>query len=89
MAKKQSLLSELMAAMRLPGAPQLIVTREWAWLWLTKLGFPKHGGYNSADYMVFGRDVATSRRLEQLELTDLSEPWAVALIARMEADCAA
>lgn len=90
MAKKQTAMDELMAEpIRLPGAPQVIVTRDWAWHWLKKCGFPKHGGYNSIDYMVFGRDVATSKRQERLELTDLSEPWAVALIARMEADLAA
>lgn len=88
--RKPTLMDELMAEpMRLPGAPQLIVTRDWAYAWLKKLGYPLHGGYNSVDYMVFGRDVATASRREALELTDLTEPWALSLIARMEADLAA
>jgi hypothetical protein len=89
MAKKRTAtyLDELMAEpMRLPGAPDLIVTRDWAYAWLKTLGYPLHGGFNSVDYMVFGRDVATAKRTEVLELTDLTQPWVIALITRMEAD---
>ena len=90
MARKNRLMDELMAEpIRLPGAPQIIVTRGWAYVWLGKLGYPLQGGYGSVDYMVFGRDVATKNRTEILELTDLTQPWAVAFIERMEADLAA
>jgi len=81
--RRVSFMDELMAeSIRLPGAPQVIVTRGWAYVWLKKLGYPLQGGFASVEYMTFRRPA------EQLALTDLTSPWAVALIARMEADCA-
>lgn len=86
---RPTVLDALMAEpMRLPGAPQVIVTRDWAYAWLKKLGYPLRGGYGSVDYMVFGRDVASSKRMEVLELTDLTQPHIVALLALMERHCA-
>lgn len=82
--RRETLMDQVMAEpIPLPGAPQLIVTRGWAYQWLKKLGYPLVGGFGSVDYMVFGgRNLHSSPE----PLTDLNEPWAVALIARMEED---
>lgn len=78
--KKQRFMDELMAEpIQLPGAPGMIVTRDWAYQWLKKLGYPVNtGGYNSVDYMVFRQPMSNQ------PLTDLTAPWAVDLIALME-----
>jgi hypothetical protein len=82
MAKKQRFMDALMAeAIRLPGCPQAIVTRDWAYAWLKKMGYPLHSGFNSVDYMVFRQKPVDE------PLTDVTAPWFVSLIARMEADC--
>ena len=64
----------------LPGCPQIIVTRIWAYNWLRDtLGYdPKERGFGSIDYMAFGRrEVAEP-------LTDLSQPWVVQTLAFIE-----
>jgi hypothetical protein len=79
--RRVTFIDELMAEpIRLPGAPQVIVTRDWAYAWLKTLGYPVHGGFNSVDYMVFRRPAVHE------PLTDTSAPWFITLIARMEAD---
>lgn len=74
-------------AIRLPGAPFVIVTRGWAYQWLKRLGYATdpRKGFASVDYMVFG-----GSRMTPVDepLTDMSQPWVVALIAQMEADAA-
>lgn len=86
--RRRNAIDDVMAeAVRLPGCPQVIVTRGWLYSWLKKLGYNTDplAGFASVDYMVFG-----GTRLKPCDepLTDLSQPWTVALIARMEADCA-
>ena len=73
-------------AIRMPGAPQLIVTRGWAYQWLKRMGYntDPRAGYASVDHMVFGG--ARMRPIDE-PLTNLSLPWAVQLIATMERDC--
>jgi hypothetical protein len=85
---KQNVIDAVMnEAIRLPGCPMLIVTRGWAYQWLKKLGYntDPRAGYASVDYMVFG-----GYRLTPVDepLTDMTQPWVIALIARMEADAA-
>jgi hypothetical protein len=39
---------------RLPGCPQIIVTRAFAWDWLQKVGYsPEDKGFGGLDYAVF------------------------------------
>jgi hypothetical protein len=63
----------------------LIVTRSWAYQWLKKLGYntDPRAGCASVDYMVFG-----GTRLTPVDepLTDMTQPWVIALIAQMERD---
>jgi hypothetical protein len=68
----------------LPGCPEIVVTRGWAYRWLTTtLGFdPKERGFGSVDYMVFGR------REVDAPLSDLDSPQiqsTLRLMERMEA----
>jgi len=77
--------------MVLPGAPQIVVTRGWAYQFFTKtLGYnPSERGFGSVDYMVFGRSIATERCLPlDTPLTDLTEPWAAGILKAIERDCA-
>lgn len=64
---------------QLPGCPQLIVTRGWAYRWLRdELGYdPTARGFASLDYMVFGRKETKE------PLTDLTLPHIAHLIAYM------
>ena len=85
MAKRtRNIVDEIMnEPIRLPGAPQVIVTRGWAYQWLKRMGYntdPK-AGFASVDYMVFG-----GSRLRPVDepLTDLTQPHIVNLIALME-----
>lgn len=82
--KKRNAIDEIMAeAIRLPGAPNIIVTRGWAYQWLKKMGYntdPK-AGFASIDYMVFGGSRMTP---VNEPLTDMTQPHIVALIALME-----
>lgn len=86
---RRNAVDEVMAEpIRLPGCPQLIVTRGWAYQWLKKLGYetdPRKGQFSTVDYMVFG-----GSRLTPVDepLTDMTQQWVVALVARMEADMA-
>lgn len=86
--KTTNVIDAVMAeAIRMPGAPQLIVTRSWAYQWLKRMGYntDPRAGFASVDHMVFGG----SRLAPTGEpLTDLSLPWVKQLIARMESDCA-
>jgi hypothetical protein len=85
--RKLKFMDVLMAEpIRLPGCPDVIVSRGWCYQWLKNMGYPLQGGFGSVDYMVFGRDIATRER-ETLTLSNLSEPWIVKLLARMEQDC--
>ena len=54
----------------LPGCPQIIVTRGWAYSWLRdSLGYdPRARGFASLDYMVFGK------RETREPLTDVNDP---------------
>lgn len=85
--RKENIVDRVMnEAIPMPGSPQLIVTRGWAYQWLKRMGYntdPK-AGFASVDYMVFG---SRMRPVDE-PLTDLSQPWAQSLIARMEQDCA-
>jgi hypothetical protein len=66
----------------LPGAPELIVTRAWAYAFWQRCGRPvANGGYDSADYLTF------SGTTTDAPLTDLTEPWAAGLLARLEKEC--
>ena len=83
---KPTLMDKMMAEpIRLPGAPQIVVTRGWAYQWLKSLGYPLQGGYGSVDYMVFGRDIHTRER-DTLTLSDMTAPDVLSLIAFMERD---
>jgi hypothetical protein len=85
--KKRTAVDEVMdEPIRLPGCPQVIVTRGWAYSWLKRLGYEtdtRKGPFATVDYMVFG-----GSRLRPVDepLTDMTQPWVVALIAQMEAD---
>lgn len=52
MHRATSYLSEPVA---LPGMPDLIVTRAYVYQWAIDRGYPAAGGFNSADYLAFGR----------------------------------
>lgn len=85
---RRTAIDDVMAEpIRMPGAPDLIVTRGWCYLWLKRMGYntDPRAGFASVDYMVFGGNRLTPT---SEPLTDLTQPWVVALIARMEADCA-
>jgi hypothetical protein len=83
--RRRNVIDEIMdEPIRLPGAPQVIVTRGWAYQWLKGLGYPtdpRGRPFSSIDYMVFG-----GSRLNPVDepLTDLTQPHIVALIAMME-----
>lgn len=68
------------------GCPQIVVTRFWAHSYFVKLGFPQQGnshtavGFGSADSMAY------NARAVNEPLADLSEPWIVNVLARMEMD---
>lgn len=84
---KRNIVDDVMnEAIPMPGAPQLIVTRGWAYQWLKRMGYntDPRAGFASVDYMVFG-----NRRLTPVNepLTDLEQPWAKNLIATMERHC--
>lgn len=88
-ANKQTMIGALMAEpMRLPGCPQIIVTRGWAYEWLIKLGYPELGGFGSVDFMVFGRNLDSRRKnldpLTEDDLTDLDDPRVRRTIRLME-----
>jgi hypothetical protein len=63
----------------LPGCPQIVVTRGWAYSWLRdKLGWnPSERGFGSLDYVIFRPD-ATNEPLTELT------GWAADLIAHVE-----
>jgi len=65
---------------RLPGCPDLIVTRGWAYLWLRDAcgHDPLARGFASLDYLVFGR------RAVDVPLSDLTTPETQALLGAME-----
>ena len=88
MARRNAIDEVMAEAIRLPGAPQVIVTRGWAYSWLKKLGYEtdtRKGPFSNIDYMVFG---GTRLRPVDEPLTDMTQPWVVSLIERMEADLA-
>lgn len=59
---------------RLPGAPQIIVTRAFVYDWAIRMGFEAQGGFASADYLAFG--ISTRPTVDE-PLTDLTDPrWA-------------
>jgi hypothetical protein len=83
MARKPTFMDELMNEhIPLPGCPQIIVTRGWAYQWLKdRLGYdPSARGFASIDYLVFGR-----RKSVALPLTDLTAPHIAATLALIEA----
>lgn len=65
--RRHNIMDEIMAEpVRMPGFPQLIVTRAFAWDWLAELGYrPNERGFGSMDYMVFGKPPV------ELPMTDL------------------
>lgn len=65
---------------QLPGCPQIIVTRGWAYTFLRdELGYsPKARGFGSIDYMVFGREETNE------PLTDLTIPECQSVFALMK-----
>ena len=65
---RSKFMDELMAEpIRLPGCPDVIVTRSVAYHFLLNLGFDPHDkGFGSIDYMVFGRPAV------DLPLSDMS-----------------
>lgn len=64
----------------LPGCPELVVTRGFCYQFLKELGYPLQGGFGSVDYMTFRRS-AVNR-----PLSDLTEPFAVNVLARIRAE---
>jgi hypothetical protein len=47
----------MMEHIQMPGFPQIIVTREFAYFWLKERGWsPRERGFGSLDYMSFGRN---------------------------------
>lgn len=62
---------------RLRGAPEIIVTRGQAYRIYLETGAPAVGGFASADYMAFGGAAVDA------PLTDLTEEWAVCLLAAL------
>ena len=79
--RKPTIPDKIMAEhIQLPGAPQVIVTRGWAYQWLKKLGYStdSRDGYRSVDFMVMHK-----REVED-PLTDLTQPHMVAMLALME-----
>lgn len=53
--KRRNIMDEIMAEpMRLPGCPQLVVTRDFAYQWLKSMGYDPSGkGFGSLDWLVF------------------------------------
>lgn len=68
MARRRNILDEVMAEhIHLPGCPELVVTRAFAYDWLQKVGYSPSGrGFASLDYAVF------HQRPTDEELSDLS-----------------
>lgn len=74
-------------AIRMPGCPQLIVTRGFAYQWLKRMGYPtdtRNRPFSSIDYMVFG---GTRLRPCDEPLTDMDLPWVKNVLALMESHC--
>lgn len=60
--RRPTVIDQIMAEpMRLPGCPDLIVTRGFAYtFFVERCGYDPHAsGFASVNYLVFGRDVAT------------------------------
>lgn len=86
---KADVIDKVMAEpIQMPGCPQLVVTRAFAWQWLKRMGYnpDPRAGYASIDYMVFG-----GSRMKPCDepLTDMSLPWVKNVLALMESHCAA
>ena len=86
---RRNVIDDVMAeAIRMPGCPQLIVTRGFAYQWLKRMGYPtdpRNRPFSSIDYMVFG-----GTRLTPVNepLTDMDLPWVKNVLALMESHCA-
>lgn len=67
---------------RMPGYPQLVVTRFYLYGFLTATcGFDRHDrGFVSADYLAFGRPAVTE------PLSDLNAPWVIAALDTLAKD---
>jgi hypothetical protein len=66
---------------RLPGAPQIVVSRAYAYRWLLAAGYdPRARGFASVDYMVF-----YPGPLDE-PLTDLEAPETAAFLSAVERD---
>lgn len=68
---------------RLPGCPDIIVTRVWAYQWLIRMGYRPIGGFGSADYMAFAGPA------ESTPLTDLSDPAVRQFLSYVESEVSA
>lgn len=84
--RKPTILDVIMnEAIRLPGCPQIIVTRSWAWGWLKRQGFqecPKADSlYSNIQWMVCGPHA----RMVDEPLTDLTDPCVVRFLSQVEA----
>lgn len=81
-----TILDEIMnEAIRLPGCPQIIVTRAWAWAWLHRTGVRQCAtGDNlffNCQYMTCGPQ---ARKVNE-PLTDLTDPTVVRFLSQVEA----
>lgn len=84
---RRNFMSELMAEhVRMPGCPQMIVTRGWAVVFFRdELGHdPKARGFASLDYLIFGGCRPTVNE----PLSDLSSPEVLSVLALMKSHAA-
>jgi hypothetical protein len=72
---------------RLAGCPDIVLTRGDAYqFYVGACGMDPHGrGFGSVDYMVFSSGLGSAYGKLPLDtpLTDLSEPWVVAVMAKI------
>ena len=84
--RRPNAIDALMAEhIQLPGAPQIIVTRGWAYTFFRdELGYDPHArGFASLDYLVFGK------RATEQPLTDMTIQPVRATLALMKQHAAA
>lgn len=81
---RRNIMAEVMNAhIPLLGCPDIIVTRIWAYRWYVKMGMSQNPAdrFMSADWAAFGLD----KRATEEPLTDLTQPWVVEVLGRLEA----
>ena len=81
---RRRIMDEIMAEpIRMPGFPQIIVTRGWLWIWLVdKLGCnPRERGIGSVEWTIFSRPPVEAELTPDAERDALVLPLAEAYAA--------